>query len=170
MRVDELRGAIRGVEIGSSKATVARWFGSYGGTPTAYPSEPLDADDQHDTGGPWSVVTGPHHLGPGGLRGEQVTLRYPGAAFFVHNDRVFGFLISAKGARTSKDVGIGDRLRRIRSAYPQLTCAGAIHGDTSATQAPRCSGLTAQGRLLYFGGDPVRSITVMEHRESYYDY
>lgn len=40
-------------------------------------------------------------------------------------------------------------------------CAGASRSDTSATQAPQCSGLTPHGRLLYFGGDAVRSITVL---------
>jgi hypothetical protein len=170
LRVDETRGTVGGVSIGSSKATVARFFGSYGRAPQAYPSEPLDADDAEDAGGPWSVITGPHHLGPGGLRGEQVTLRYEGVAFFVRNDRAFGFLVSAKGARTSKGVAIGDRLRDVRDAYPDVTCEDASRGDTTATQAASCSGKTASGGLLYFGGDPVRSITVMEHSRSHYDY
>jgi hypothetical protein len=168
--IAENAGAIGAVRIGSSKAMVRRVFGSYGAHPTAYPGEPSDVAGDETTGGPWSVVTGPHHLGPGGLRGEQVTLRYPGVAFFVHDDRVFGFLASARGAHTSRGVKIGDRLARVREAYPRFHCEPASRGETTATQAASCSGTVAGGRLLYFGEDPIRSITVMAHALSHYAY
>jgi hypothetical protein len=168
--IDENRGAIGGVRIGASKADVRRVFGSYGAHPRAYPSEPSDVADEGDTGGPWSVVTGPHHLGPGGRRGEQVTLRYPGVAFYVHEDRVFGFLASAPAARTVRGVRVGDRLARAHAAYPRLECEPASRGETTATQAASCSGTLPSGRSVYFGGDPIRSITVMERPFSSYAY
>ena len=168
--IDERSATVRNVGIGSSKARIATVLGSYGVRSQAYPSEPADADDDDATGGPWSVVTGPHHLGPGGPSGEQVTLRYPGAAFFVRQDRVFGFLISAKDAYTLAGVGVGDDLSRVRERYPRFRCEGASRSDTSAIQAPSCSGSVRGDRFVYFGGDPIESVTVMEHGLSHYAY
>lgn len=168
--VDERAGLIAGVGIGSSKREVARALGPYLMPAQAYPSEPADAGDDGSTAGPWSVVTGPHHLGPGGKRGEQVTLRYPGAAFFVLRDRVFGFLVSAERAMTQGGVHVGDRLQKVLDRYPRFRCEGASRSDTSAIQEPACSGFVRGGRWVYFGGDPIQSITVMEDDRDHYAY
>jgi hypothetical protein len=167
--VDDRRGIVDGVGVGSSKSQVAVKLGEYQRPAEAYPAAPADVDESQDTG-PWSVITGPHHLGPGGKRGEQVTLRYTGAAFFVYRDRVFGFVVTARNSRTTNNVRVGDDLAASKKSYPSLRCEGASSSDTSATQAPNCSGFVNDDRWIYFGGDPIRSITVMEHDSSHYDY
>lgn len=168
--IDERRGAIRGVAIGADKRAVRRALGSYERPPQAYPIEPLEVDEGEGSGGPWSVETGPHHLGPGGIRGEQVTLRYQGASFFVRRDRVFGFMITAPGTPTSRGVSIGDRLKQARKAYPSLKCEAQSQGDTTAVQKAACFGKAPKGRYIYFGGDPIESITVMERPFAEYAY
>ena len=160
--LDERRGAIHGVGLGASKAEVRARFGDYGTKPEPYPIEPLEVDEEEGSGGPWSVATGPHHVGPGGLGGEQVTLRYRGASFFVRNDRVFGFMVTDPDAQTLRGMSVGDDLAEVKEAYPELGCEPESQGDTTAPQKAHCAGRAKQGRFVYFGGDPVESITVME--------
>jgi len=173
LKTDELRGTFDGVGIGDDKAAVRRRFGDFDRFPQAYPIEPLEIKDDGGSGGsgsPWSVVTGPHHLGPGGLGGEQVTLRYRGASFFVRDDRVFGFLVTDPRGQTRGGVGIGDDLSEARDQYPNFDCEEESQGDTTAVRKAACSGQVPGGRYLYFGGDPIESITVMERSVRFYDY
>ena len=116
------------------------------------------------------MVTGPHHIGPGGIHGEQVTLRYRGASFFVRQDRVFGFMVTAARTPTQKGIAVGDTLDRVRNAYPHFDCEGASRSDTSATQEPACFGHAPLQRFVYFGGDPIQSITVTERPIDAYAY
>jgi hypothetical protein len=168
-QIDERAGTVAGVGIGASKARVEARLGRYQRPATAYPTAPTDRNEEQ-TAGPWSVVTGPHHLGPGGKRGEQVTLRYKGAALFVFRDRVFGFMISAGNARTGRGVQVGDGLDAAKKAYPTVRCEGSSSSDTSATQAASCAGFLRKNRWIYFGGDPIRSITLMERGIDDYSY
>jgi len=170
LEADEVRGSLGGVEFGDGKATVRKRFGDLGRRPEPYPIEPLGVDEAEGSGGPWSVVTGPHHVGPGGLDGEQVTLRYRGTSFFVRDDRVFGFMVTDSDGRTSRDVGIGDDLSKVPKAYPELECEDESRGETTAIQKASCSGQVQGGRSLYFGGDPIESITVMQRSFKSYDY
>lgn len=160
LSIDERRGTVDKVRIGSAKRDVREHFGDYGDNPGAYPIEPLEIDEEEGSGGPWSVVTGPHHLGPDGIKGEQVTLRYRGASFFVRHDRVFGFMVTSRGGATSRGVGIGDELADAERKYPGFRCEEESHGDTTAPQKAHCAGQASDGLLTYFGGDPIESITV----------
>lgn len=159
--IDERRGSVDGVQIGSSKRDVRGRFGDYAKDPQAYPIEPLEIDEEEGSGGPWSVVTGPHHLGPGGIKGEQVTLRYRGASFFVRHDRVFGFMVTSRGSATSRGVAVGDDLDEVEGKYPGFRCEEELEGDTTAPQKAHCAGQAADDLLTYFGGDPIESITVV---------
>lgn len=159
--VDERRGSVDGVRIESTKRVVRERFGDYGRDPQAYPIEPLEIDEEEGSGGPWSVVTGPHHLGPGGIEGEQVTLRYRGSSFFVRHDRVFGFMVTSTGSATSRGVRVGDDLATVKREYPHFRCEDEYRGETTATQKAHCSGEAADDLLTYFGGDPIESITVV---------
>jgi len=71
-------------------------------------------------------------------------------------------MISAGNARTRNGVQVGDDLDAAKEAYPTIRCEGPSSSDTSATQAANCSGFLRENRWIYFGGDPIRSITVME--------
>jgi hypothetical protein len=159
--VDERQGAVGGVRIGASKREVRERFGDYGSDPGAYPIEPLEIDEDEGSGGPWSVVTGPHHLGPGGIKGEQVTLRYRGASLFVRHDRVFGFMVTDRGGTTMRGVRVGDRLEKAKERYPAFRCDEEWRGETTAPQKANCSGVVSDDLLTYFGGDPIESITVV---------
>jgi hypothetical protein len=160
-RIDERSGRVLAVGIGDNKRTIARRLGPHG-DPQAYPIEPLTMEEGGG-GGPWSVHTGPYHIGPGGDPWEQVTLRYPHVSFFVMAHRVVGFMETAHGAHTSRGVGVGSSLDDVARRYPSLTCEGPQGGDEIAVQEAHCAGRASGGYYLWFGGDPVKSVTVMEH-------
>lgn len=170
LAIDERRGSVGGVELGASKGDVRARFGDYGDRLRAYPIEPLEMDEDERSGGPWSVATGPHHLGPGGLKGEQVTLRYRGVSFFVRKDRVFGFMVTSDEGKTRRGVAVGDDLSAAKNAYPELRCEPQSESDTTAPQKANCSGRVPGGRYIYFGGDPIESVTVMERSFESYAY
>lgn len=70
-----------------------------------------------------------------------------------------------------RDIGVGDDLAEADAAYPELSCESEFRGDTTAPQKAHCSGRVKGGRYVYFGGDPVESITVMERAfDSYARY
>jgi hypothetical protein len=161
LSIDERDGSVDGVRIGSTKRDVRNRFGDYGDSPEAYPIEPLEVDEHEGSGGPWSVATGPHHLGPGGINGEQVTLRYRGASFFVRHDHVFGFMVTSRGATTSRGVRVGDDLATAASKYPGFRCEPQSEGDTTVPQKAHCAGEASDDLLTYFGGDPIESITIV---------
>ena len=170
LRTDEGSGSVGGVKIGEDKASVRRRFGAPARPVEAYPIEPLEIDEVDGSGSPWSVVTGPHHLGPGGLGGEQLTLRFRGVSFFVRDDRMFGFLVTDRGGQTTRGVRIGDDLSDVTAKYPDFDCDDEVRGDTTAVFKANCSGKVRDDRYLYFGGDPIESITVTEESVRSYTY
>jgi hypothetical protein len=144
--VDEQNGSYRGVELGDSRE---------------------DAEDELGDAPPW---TGSQPLGPlqpgwqqGAPRGAMIVgavdaLRYPRVAVHLADDEVVELIVAEPDGKTTRDVGVGDRLAAVRRAYPDLACGRISRGQTA--QAPYCGGQIAEDRWLWFGGDPVRSITL----------
>jgi hypothetical protein len=142
--VDEVRGSYRGVALGASRE---------------------EAEDAFGEAAPW---TGDDPLGPlepgwqrGAPRGALIVgtvdaLRYAQLAAHLGNGEVVELIIAEPGAKTNRNVGIGDRLAAVRRTYDGLPC-----GQTSGTaRGPYCGGPIAPRRWLWFGGDPIRSITL----------
>jgi hypothetical protein len=77
--------------------------------------------------------------------------------FFVCDGRVDGFIVAQNGAHTRQGVAIGDDAKKVKARYPQLTCGESPFERGSY---PYCSGRIAAHRWLWFGRDPIRSITV----------
>jgi hypothetical protein len=69
--------------------------------------------------------------------------------------------VSASGVVTRKGVGVGSTLADVRRAYPRLRCDTANEGTEYAT-TDFCAGRIARRRYIWFGNDPVSSITVSE--------
>jgi hypothetical protein len=142
--IDEQRGSYRGVELGSTREEAEDALG--------------DAPDWRGTD-----PLGP--LQPGWQRGAPNTaqilgtvdaLRYPQLAAHLGDDEVVELIIAEPGAKTTRNIGIGDRLAAVRRTYADLPC-----GQTSGqARGPYCGGQIAPQRWLWFGGDPVRSITL----------
>ena len=123
------------------------------GRPQRTPEElvPL-GDDFYDVGGP-NVVGEP----PRSACNYPRVMRYRGVVFGTCAGRVYHFMVTARGARTRRGVGIGDRLAKAKKAYPRLEC-GTQNEDGEYPTYPYCAGKVAPDRFAWFGEDPVRSI------------
>ncbi len=143
--VDELRGTYRGVGVGDTTAEVERVFGH---EPLSGQREPIAPrkEDFVDIGGP-TVIAG----------GCGTNLRYDHVTFFVCDGRVDGFIVAQSGAHTTRGIAIGDDAKKARALYPKLTCGESPFEGGSY---PYCDGRIAAHRWLWFGRDPIRSITV----------
>jgi hypothetical protein len=91
-------------------------------------------------------------------------------SFFVRDDRVFGFLVTARGGQTTRGVSIGDDLSDVTAQYPDFNCDDEVRGETTAVFKASCSGKVRDDRYLYFGGDPIESITVTKGSVRSYAY
>jgi hypothetical protein len=156
-RIDELAGTYRGVGIRDSMRAVRRIFGEQRPmNPLGEPMTPLvTADDPYR--GPTAMGFGPNDaFGP--------TLRYGHVAFVFKGRRGVGaFEVTEPGAQTLRGVAIGDPLERVRLVYPSFRCEDA-NERTEYESYPACTGRVARSRHLWFGGDPITTITLSTHR------
>ncbi len=156
--IDENRGTYRGVGIGASPEDVREALGNI---PFAEPNEPLSpeaAESFHEIGGP-TVLAPPCRptRRPGG-RSRLQLLRYPDVSFAFCDRRVFALVVIDRRARTRAGLRIGDGLEDARVLYPALRCGEAPSGDIR--RYPFCVGRLRPRRSLWFGQDPIASITV----------
>jgi hypothetical protein len=149
--IDEVRGTYRGVGIGDSGAEVRRVFGprSHAGDG---PLTPLGAGSFAEVGGAM-VIRGPR------LMGNPELLRYQDVSFLLMDNRVFALMITDLGAATRQGVAIGGDLDAADGRYDDLNCEEAEIGDFGET-FPFCAGSLAPQRHIWFGQDPIGSITV----------
>ena len=143
--LDEVVGSFRGVDFGDRRREVIRRLG-------LPPRRP----------GSWEGVGTPtHSAGPRG-RCEPPSLSYKTVDFVLTcARRVWDMAVIAPGARTRRGVSIGDDLDEAEAAYPEITCDTAELGsDAPYEEFPFCSGQIRRNRYIWFGEDPIRSITV----------
>ena len=158
-RIDEVTGTYGGVGIGNAEEDVWRVFGRKNPVGHGESFQPTGVNED-DYFGPTSIPaeTGyayddvlfwfpveDGHLGRGSpLRGKQ--------------DEVAGFQVTARGAVTLRGIQAGDSLDEAKAAYPELECRDAPAGDIATY--PVCTGRVAEGRHIWFGGDPILNISV----------
>lgn len=151
--VDEDVGSYGGVTLGSMEEEVRRVFG-----------EPGDGAEFSPLGESWSEVGGAPAVRnwPPGWEGRPTVLRYDGVAFLVGPKGVFAFVVSEEGAATKRGVAIGDPLARARRA-DGAGCGQQPYGESlfGGTRSFSWCRTTIGHRVrLWFGRDPIRSITV----------
>ena len=78
--------------------------------------------------------------------------------------RIWGFEITSPGVETTRGVAMGDDLGEAKRAYPDLHCGETDRGEYGTNDY--CLGAVASQRFLYFGGDPITSISVTQGRVS----
>lgn len=150
LRVDERAGSYRDIVFGTPTRVVLSRFGFPGGGHSGS-TVPIGVD-YYEVGGPTTMVSP--------LRGTRVperTLRYHGVAFFTAGRRVYGFVTVEPRAETLAGVRIGDPQSRVKKRYGRAKCETANEGTEYAT-FPLCTIQVSEGRYLWFGGDPVKSI------------
>lgn len=153
-RVDERRGSFRGVALGDPPRSVQQALGRavVGGVydPVVPTGLPDDAPLTFGSAAP-----------PSRGRASAVRVfRYRDVSFAATpQDGVFEILISAQGATTSRGVAIGDPLADARREHRGLAC-GTKHAGTEYESFRYCSGRVGDGTFVWFGGDPITSITL----------
>jgi len=152
--IDENVGAYGGIEMGSSEANVRRVFG-----------EPGDGEGFFPLGEAFGEIGGAPGVRnwPPDFREAPTVLRYDNVAFLVGPRGVFAFVVTAEGVRTKRGVGIGDPLARARQVYG-AGCGEQPYGEPlfgGETPSFRWCRTTIDDRIrLWFGRDPIRSITL----------
>jgi hypothetical protein len=100
---------------------------------------------------------------PAGAEHERPTLRrYEDSAFLLLHDRVYAMMLTGPTVRTGRGVGIGDTIDEVRRRYHAVQCADVAGGESplrGVKTYPSCQARIAPRRFVFFGGDPVRSIT-----------
>jgi hypothetical protein len=150
--VDERSGSVAGVRLGDSRADVLGALGP-----------PTDDEDgffpaERDFTGPPAIPT---------PEGRAEPIHYKDVAFLVSAvSGVFAVAVLAEGGMTRAGVGIGDSLDRVRERYRGVMCGEAIAGEALVGPDPTyewCS-TTLDDVHVFFGGDPIASITLRRAR------
>jgi len=146
--VDELGGSYRGAHLGDSPRRIRALLGdpsSRGG------GAPL-GEDLYEIGGPTSSQPPPR-------TGPITAYRYRGLLLELTSQGLYAFTITDGDAETRHGVGVGDSLATVRRAYPDLHCGTANEGTEYIT-FPYCGDRIAPQRYVWFGEDPIRSISL----------
>jgi hypothetical protein len=150
-RIDERAGSFHGVAIGDTANMIQSHFGHK--APADRTREPVIPANQ-------SIED---FRGPTGFRLGDHWYRYDGASVFYDSAGVHGFMVTSRGSKTSRGVGIGDSLAEVRTRYPELRC-GVANKSTDYHQYPACTGELESRRYIWFGGDPISNITLGDRR------
>jgi hypothetical protein len=158
--IDEVRGTYRAVGIGDSPADVRRVFG---------PREYADmSEGMMPVGVRFAAAGGPMVVElpekPGADR--QAVLRYADASFLFFDGKVFAVVVTREGAATSRGVAIGHDIGSVEERYRRLTCGDA---EPESGPYPYCAGALKPGRHVWFGQNPIGSITMATTRFDGYE-
>jgi hypothetical protein len=149
--VDPVAGVADGVRLGDTRGVAVTKLGPappWNGDESVAPLE----ENWDEIGAPSAVsLTRPY------------VLRYPHTTVELDHGRVVAIVTADRNARTPEGVRVGDELEEARRAYPALRCWGAPSGGGNGTY-PVCSGRVRPGRWIWFGEDPIRSISIASRR------
>jgi hypothetical protein len=146
--VDVAAGSYRGVRLGASRAEV---FAALGRAPNRGPATTLS--DPSGSDGPPVVVLG------GDRRRSMGIYRYRHAVAMLGDGRLRALLVDEPAAGTAEEVGVGDPLERVEEVYPDAVC-GQSQENTEYEPFPACYVRVSAKRHVWFGGDPIKSITI----------
>jgi hypothetical protein len=146
--VDEQAGTYRGVGIGSTRSEAERGLGRLKSGPND-PLAPIGADPVEI-----GIPPAPQDAGTG-----IAIWRFEHAVMAAGRGRAWLVSVAVRDAVTREGVGVGSTLDDVRAAYPAAECGTANEG-TEYTPFDYCTLRVAPRRYLWFGSDPVRSVTM----------
>ena len=156
VRVDERKGSVQGVRLGDSLSEVKRRLpGGVEADPRTSRTLPL-VGELEELGLP-GIIDPPREGTPierfGLLRYRHLSITFapPTGAFVIK--------IAIPGARTLAGVGLGDPLEAARGAYPDMRC-DVQNRNSEYVAYPYCTTKLENGFYIWFGQDPIRSITL----------
>jgi hypothetical protein len=152
--VNDRRGAYGGVGMGYSSEDVRRVFG-----------EPSSDDPGFAPAGKHPAEVGVPQTIPGRGTAASPVLKYEGVAFLLDTVGVYAFIVGQDGAETTRGVAIGDRMEDARRSYPALRCTDVAGGERlfgGQEFYPSCTTRLRRGLQIWFGRDPIKSITLVQ--------
>lgn len=150
LTVDWHQGRYEAIALRSSTATLIRRLGEPVRRGANERANPIGAD-YYEIGGPTAFRS------PGDAYSKDTVLRYKRRSFFASNRRIYGWVTTDARAQTPEGVGIGDSRDLVTKRYPEADCRTANEGSEYVT-FPLCEVRVCTGRLLAFGGDPIKSV------------
>lgn len=146
--IDVTAGTYRGIPLGGTPEQMFAVLGR------------IDRADQDETASPTSVD---EDYGPFGIAYPDVSCpapfyRYEHVALGFNCDELLWVKTVKRGEGTREGVGVGDPLAAVAPAYPGAVCGNAGGGEWEEYSA--CSLEVAPRRFVWFGGDPIVSITI----------
>jgi hypothetical protein len=161
-RLDERAGEYRGVGLRDPQRNVIRVFGRP--AKEKNPSGPLVVGNEIEAFGlPWIVAPPPRPRGTT-RQLRRGAYRYRYVSFST--SPIFGvykFTVVAPNTVTNRGLRIGDPLADVRRRYPGLNC-GIRNKESEYPEYPYCAGKLGRGRYIWFGQDPVRSMSMAVRR------
>jgi hypothetical protein len=149
--VDPVAGAIDGVRLGDTRTEAVAKLGPAPPWNDEQSVEPLEED--------WDEIGAPSAMS----LSRPYVLRYLHTTVELDHGLVVAIVTAERGARTPRGVRVGDDLDEVRRAYPALRCWDAPSGGGHGSY-PVCSGRLRPKRWVWFGEDPIRSISVASRR------
>ena len=150
--LDWRRGTYEDVRLGDSTRRLVQLLGRPERRGRNEPSEPI-GEDFYDIGG----LTNYGAPDIGRRLADFEHLRYKRRVFGTNGGRVTNWGTTDDRAETPEGVGVGDSRELIMRRYPRADCFIQNEGTEYVTY-PICRIRVCKGRLLGFGGSPVKSI------------
>jgi hypothetical protein len=147
--VDEAAGTYRGVAIGDGPDQIQAALGPQEVADENEPGDPLGWEGRNEYG------PSPLRLSRYGTPGSESWYRYRDVVLFLRNNKVGAFLVVDDNAQSARGVAVGMPLDRAEAAYPEGRCG------TVNEEFPACTAMVSDKTWVWFGGDPIRSITVL---------
>lgn len=155
--VDVRQGTLDGLGLGDSATLVRSRLGRAAGYSEKDGVLPLGVKELEKVGLPY--ITAPPR--PREKYGDLIAgiLRYRGATFqTAPRAGTFVLMITDSRVRTREGVRMGSKLSSAKSKYGYLRCDVRNEGSESPPY-PYCTGRSAPGVYVWFGQDPIRSIS-----------
>ena len=151
LTVDWRRGTYEGLRLGDRTAKLVAVVGEPEKRGPNERAEPV-GEDFYDIGG-MTNFTWPDYRSP--ARDEE--LRYRRRVFSMSAGRLTSWGTTDDRAETPEGVGVGDSRQIVEERYPKADCYIENEGSEYPTY-PFCLVRVCRGRLLGFGGEPIKSV------------
>jgi hypothetical protein len=151
--VDEAAPRYGNVGLGSTIAQVERLLGPGDASPGFAPAGRSPAA----VAVPLSVPNPPW-----ADRSRPALRRYEDSAFLFLRDRAYAMMLTGPHIGTARGVAIGDSIDEVRRRYDGVECTDVAGGESPSGGVetyPSCRVRVAATRFVFFGGDPIRSVT-----------
>jgi hypothetical protein len=148
--VDWRRGTVEGVRLGDSEAKAISVLGQPERRGHREPGVPIDEEE----------VDGPVNYGSPKIArriADYSNLRYRRRVLGTIGGRVDEWGSIDPRAQTPEGVGVGDDPELVERRYNGVNCY-TVNEGTEYEQYPLCKVRPCKGRLLAFGGDPIKSV------------